>query len=84
MLILAILVLCIAHVLGKGEEEKTLTPLHFYETPYEVSFGIFHVVVPQVCPFSSFYFVLDYVLTPPESDSYPCEEGYHPFQPLLH
>jgi hypothetical protein len=75
MFILPILVLCIPLVFGKGGRGKNLTPSHFYETPYDVSFGIVHVVVPQVCPFSNFYFALGYVLTPPESDPYSCEEG---------
>jgi hypothetical protein len=76
---------CTLHTTGVGEggRGKNLTPSHFYETPYEVSFRIVHVVVPQVYPFSSFYFPLGYFLTPPESDPCPCEEEYHPFQPVL-
>ena len=84
MFILASLVLCIPLVLGRGTRGKHLTPSRFYETPYAVSYGIIHVVLHQVFPFSSFYFALGYVLTPPESDLYFCEEGYRPYQPLLH
>ena len=77
---------CTLHTTGFGEgtRGKQLTPSRFYKTLYAVSYGIAHVVVPQVFPFSSFYFALGYVLTPPESDPYPGEEGYHPYQPLLH
>jgi len=77
---------CTLHTTGVGEwtRGKHLTPSRFYETPYAVSYGIVHVVLPHVFPFSSFYFALGYVLNPPESDPYPCEEGYCPYQHLLH
>jgi hypothetical protein len=84
MSVLAILALCIPLVFGRGLRRGHLTPLHFQVTPYEVGYGIVHVVASQVSLFSSFYLALGYVVTHPESVPCTCEEGYRPYQPLLH
>ena len=61
MFILAIRVLCITLVFGRGKEGY-ITPSHLSETSYVGRCGIFLVVPPRVFHISSFFFLFGLLL----------------------
>ena len=86
MFILAIFLLCVPLVLGSGwGVEERRTPYAFTLLSYVLRGKLRDrsCCCSQVCLFSSFYLALGYVVTSRESAPFPCEEGYHPYQPLL-